>query len=64
VESQIRDLTEVVERGGWSVVEIYRGAGTSGAKDVTQRPGIDATKSKNHYFVGQRLDTAMRAPIY
>ena len=46
VESQIRDLTEEAERRGWTVVEIYRDAGISGAKRRDQRPGLDATKPK------------------
>jgi len=42
VESQIRELEEVAERRGWTVVETYRDAGISGAKRRDQRPGLDA----------------------
>jgi DNA invertase Pin-like site-specific DNA recombinase len=42
VENQIRELTQVAERRGWHVVEIYRDAGISGAKGRAQRPGLDA----------------------
>jgi DNA invertase Pin-like site-specific DNA recombinase len=30
VENQIRELSQVAERRGWEVVEIYRDAGISG----------------------------------
>jgi Resolvase, N terminal domain len=36
------ELRQVAERGGWSVVEIYRDAGISGAKGRDKRPGLDA----------------------
>jgi DNA invertase Pin-like site-specific DNA recombinase len=42
LENQIRELTEIAERRGWQVVEIYRDAGISGAKGRDQRPGLDA----------------------
>jgi DNA invertase Pin-like site-specific DNA recombinase len=42
VENQIRELTQVAERRGWQVVDIYRDAGISGAKGRDQRPGLDA----------------------
>ena len=42
VENQVRELRQVAERRGWSVVEVYRDAGISGAKDRHQRPGLDA----------------------
>ena len=41
VESQISELREVAERRGWQVVDIYKGAGISGAKRRDQRPGLD-----------------------
>jgi DNA invertase Pin-like site-specific DNA recombinase len=41
VENQIRELKQVAERRGWSVVETYRDAGISGAKGRKQRPGLD-----------------------
>jgi len=42
VENQIRELSQVAERRGWQVVEVYRDAGISGAKGRDQRPGLDA----------------------
>ena len=41
-ENRVRALKEVAERRGWSVVEVYRDAGISGAKGRDQRPGLDA----------------------
>ena len=42
VENQIRELSQVAERRGWEVIEIYRDAGISGAKRRDGRPGLDA----------------------
>jgi DNA invertase Pin-like site-specific DNA recombinase len=42
VEHQLAELRQVAERRGWSVVEVYRDAGISGAKGRDQRPGLDA----------------------
>src|SRR5262249_22982737 len=42
VENQIRELTQVAERRGWQVVEVYKDAGISGAKGRNKRPGLDA----------------------
>jgi DNA invertase Pin-like site-specific DNA recombinase len=42
VENQVRELEEIAKRRNWSVVEIYRDAGISGAKGRDQRPGLDA----------------------
>jgi DNA invertase Pin-like site-specific DNA recombinase len=42
LENQIRELSQVAERRGWEVVEIYRDAGISGAKGRDGRPGLDA----------------------
>jgi len=42
VENQVRELKEVAERRGWTVVETYRDAGISGAKGRDRRPGLDA----------------------
>jgi len=36
-----RELQQVAERRGWSIVEIYRDAGVSGAKGRDKRPGLD-----------------------
>ena len=41
VENQIHELRQVAERRGWSVVEVYKDAGISGAKGRDQRPGLD-----------------------
>ncbi len=41
VENQRRELEQVAERRGWSVVAIYEDAGISGAKGRDQRPGFD-----------------------
>src|SRR5262245_60383883 len=41
VENQIRELSQVAERRGWQVVEVYRDAGISGAKGRDKRPGLD-----------------------
>jgi len=37
----ISELSQVAERRGWEVVEIYRDAGISGAKGRDGRPGLD-----------------------
>ena len=42
VENQIRELRQVAERRGWTIEEIYRDAGISGAKGRDQRPGLDS----------------------
>ncbi len=42
VENQVHELKEVAERRGWTVVEVYRDTGISGAKGRDQRPGLDA----------------------
>ena len=42
VENQVRELKQIARRRGWSVAEIYRDAGISGAKGRDQRPGLDA----------------------
>src|ERR1700733_115053 len=41
-ENQQRVLTEVAERRGWTITQIYKDAGISGAKDRDKRPGFDA----------------------
>ena len=42
VDNQIRELRQVAERRGWTVVEVYSDAGISGAKGRDKRPGLDA----------------------
>ena len=41
LENQIRELSQVAERRGWQVVEIYNDAGISGAKGRDKCPGLD-----------------------
>jgi DNA invertase Pin-like site-specific DNA recombinase len=42
VKNQVRELKQVAERRGWTVIEIYRDAGISGSKGRDKRPGLDA----------------------
>ena len=42
VENQVRELKQVAERRGWTVEEVYRDAGISGAKGRDKLPGLDA----------------------
>lgn len=42
VENQVRELRQIAKRREWSVVEVYRDAGISGAKGRDKRPGLDA----------------------
>jgi DNA invertase Pin-like site-specific DNA recombinase len=42
VENQVRELTQVAELRGWTVVEVYRDAGISGSKGRDKRSGLDA----------------------
>jgi DNA invertase Pin-like site-specific DNA recombinase len=42
VENQIAELQQVANRRGWTVVEVYRDAGISGAKGRDKRLGLDA----------------------
>jgi DNA invertase Pin-like site-specific DNA recombinase len=44
VENQVRELKQVADRRGWTVVEVYRDAGISGAKGCDKRPGLDALR--------------------
>jgi DNA invertase Pin-like site-specific DNA recombinase len=41
VENQRRELEQIAERRGWTVVEIYQDNGISGSKGRDQRPGFD-----------------------
>src|SRR5262245_47588430 len=41
VENQVRELTQVAERRGWTVVDVSRDAGISGAKGCDSRPALD-----------------------
>jgi DNA invertase Pin-like site-specific DNA recombinase len=40
-ENQERELREIAKRMGWSVVEVYRDNGVSGAKSRAERPAFD-----------------------
>jgi DNA invertase Pin-like site-specific DNA recombinase len=42
VENQLRELYQIAERRGWTVVEVYQDAGISGAKGRKDRPGLDS----------------------
>ncbi len=42
VENQRRELHAVAMRHGWSVVQVFKDAGISGAKGREKRPGLDA----------------------
>ena len=48
VENQIRILTEVAERSGWTIVRVFEDQGISGAKSRDQRPGFDALLKAIH----------------
>lgn len=48
VENQIRILTEVAERAGWTIVRVFEDAAVSGAKGRDQRPGYDALLKAVH----------------
>lgn len=48
VENQIRILTEVAERAGWTIVRVFEDQGVSGAKSRDQRPGFDALLTAIH----------------
>jgi DNA invertase Pin-like site-specific DNA recombinase len=41
-ENQLRVLTEVAQRSGWEIVQVFEDAGVSGAKGRDQRPGFNA----------------------
>lgn len=47
-ENQLRILTEVAQRSGWTVVRVFEDAGISGAKGRDQRPGYDALLTAVH----------------
>ena len=42
VENQRRELEAAAERHGWTIAQVYKDAGISGAKGREQRPGLDA----------------------
>src|SRR5262249_55647567 len=68
VDNQIRELTQVAERRGWTVVEVYRDAGISGAKGRDQRPGLDdmlkdASRRKFNVVMAWAIDRLGRSLI-
>jgi DNA invertase Pin-like site-specific DNA recombinase len=68
VENQIRELTQIAERRGWQVVEIYRDAGISGAKGRDGRPGLDlmltdASRGKFDVVMSWAIDRLGRSLI-
>jgi DNA invertase Pin-like site-specific DNA recombinase len=68
VENQIRELTQVAERRGWEIVQVYTDAGISGAKGRAQRPGLDemlkdATRRKFDIVMSWAIDRLGRSLI-
>ena len=47
-ENQLRILTEVAERSGWTIVRVFEDQGISGAKGRDKRPGYDALLTAVH----------------
>lgn len=47
-ENQLRILTEVAERSGWTIVRVFEDQGISGAKGRDQRPGFNALLTAIH----------------
>lgn len=47
-ENQLRILTEVAERSGWTVVRVFEDQGISGAKGRDKRPGFNALLKAIH----------------
>ena len=41
VDNQLRELRQIAEQRGWTVVHVYSDAGISRAKGQDQRPGLD-----------------------
>nr|WP_303704979.1 recombinase family protein [Brevundimonas naejangsanensis] len=48
VENQVRILTEVAQRSGWTIVRVFEDQAISGAKGRDQRPGYDALLKAIH----------------
>jgi DNA invertase Pin-like site-specific DNA recombinase len=42
IENQVLLLTEVAQRSGWEIVQVFADEGISGAKSRDKRPGFDA----------------------
>lgn len=47
-ENQLRILTEVAERSGWTIVRVFEDQGISGAKGRDKRPGFNALLTAIH----------------
>src|SRR5262245_28786702 len=68
VKDQIAELRQVAMRRGWGVVEVYRGAGISGAKGTDKRPGLDgmlndASRRKFDVVMAWAIDRLGRSSI-
>jgi len=68
IDNQVRELTAVAERRGWTIEEIYSDEGISGAKGRDKRPGLDAmlkgaTKRKFDVVMAWALDRVGRSLI-
>src|SRR5580692_5399577 len=42
IENQLRELRQIAERRGWTIIEVYTDEAISGAKGRDKRPGLDA----------------------
>lgn len=68
VENQTRELRQIAERRGWTVVEVYSDAGISGSKGRSERPGLDgllsdATRRKFDVVMSWAIDRLGRSLI-
>jgi DNA invertase Pin-like site-specific DNA recombinase len=68
VENQKLQLSQVADRRGWEVVEVYNDAGISGAKGRRDRPGLDrmlndASKGKFDVVMAWAIDRVGRSLI-
>jgi DNA invertase Pin-like site-specific DNA recombinase len=59
VENQVRELRQVAERRGWTVVETYSDEGISGAKGRDKRPGLEGLDAMLKDASRRRFDVAM-----
>jgi DNA invertase Pin-like site-specific DNA recombinase len=55
-DNQERELRQVAEPAGWTVVKLYKDQGISGAKGRDQRPSFDALWSD---AAGRKFDIVM-----
>jgi DNA invertase Pin-like site-specific DNA recombinase len=68
LENQIHELTQIAERRGWEVVEIYMDHGISGTKGRDKRPGLglmltDASRRKFGVVMSWAIDRLGRSLI-